>query len=205
MIVKKTPLEIERMRAAGAVVARCLRDISERIVAGVTTTGDIDCMAEELVASYGATSSFKNYRGYPDTVCVAVNEEVVHGIPGAKKLMPGDIVGIDLGAVVDGWHGDAAVTVAIGNVSKEAVRLIRVTREALYKGIEQARPGNRLSDIGHAIQSHVESHGYSVVRDLVGHGIRPEHARGAARAQLRTTGQGAEAGGRHDSCHRADG
>ena len=158
MIVKKTPLEIEKMRAAGAVVARCLKEISESIVAGETTTGDIDRMAEELLAKYGALSSFKNYRGYPDTVCVAVNEEVVHGIPGAKKLMAGDIVGIDLGAIVDGWHGDAAITVAVGGkASKEAMRLIRVTREALYKGIEQARPGNRLSDIGSAIQTYVES------------------------------------------------
>jgi methionyl aminopeptidase len=105
-------------------------------------------------------------------VCVAVNEEVVHGIPGDRALMTGDILGIDLGAIVNGWHGDAAITVAVGgNASEEATRLLRVTREALYKGIEAARPGNRLSDIGHAIQSYVEKNGYSVVRDLVGHGI----------------------------------
>ncbi|MCE5314798.1 MAG: type I methionyl aminopeptidase [Armatimonadota bacterium] len=172
MIVKKTPAEIEKMRAAGAVVARCLREIAERIVPGKTTTMDIDRMAEELIAKYGAISSFKDYRGYPNTVCVAVNEEVVHGIPGDRALMTGDIVGIDLGAIVDGWHGDSAISVAVGGkASDEATKLLRVTREALYKGIEAARPGNRLSDIGHAIQSYVEKNGYSVVRDLVGHGI----------------------------------
>jgi methionyl aminopeptidase len=172
MITKKTPAQIEKMRAAGAVVARCLKEIAENIEPGKTTTLDIDKMAEELIEKYKATSSFKNYRGYPNTVCVAVNEEVVHGIPSDRALMPGDILGIDLGAIVDGWHGDSAITVAIGGkASAEAMRLLRVTREALYMGIEAARPGNRLSDIGHAIQSYVEKNGYSVVRDLVGHGI----------------------------------
>lgn len=160
------------MRAAGQVVACCLRDIVSQIEPGKTTTRDIDVMAEELLKKYGARSSFKNYRGYPNTVCVAVNEEVVHGIPGSRILMPGDIVGIDLGAIVDGWHGDSAVTVPVGGVaSDEASRLLKIGREALYKGIEMARPGNRLSDIGHAIQKHVEKNGYSVVRELVGHGI----------------------------------
>ena len=172
MISKKTPDEIEKMRIAGAVVARCLKRIAELIEPEKTTTKDIDVMAEELIKSFGAISSFKNYRGYPNTVCVAVNEEVVHGIPGNRVLMPGDIVGIDLGAIVNGWHGDSAITVAVGGIaSNDAKKLIKVTREALYKGIEQARPGNRLSDIGHAVQSYVEKHGYSVVRDLVGHGI----------------------------------
>lgn len=172
MIVKKTPAQIEKMRAAGAVAARCLAELVELIVPGRTTTAQIDSMAEELLARHGAVSSFKNYRGYPNTVCVAVNEEVVHGIPSGRVLLPGDIVGIDLGVIVDGWHGDTAVSVAVGGqASEEAARLLKVGREALYKGIEQARPGNRLSDIGHAIQSHVERRGYSVVRDLVGHGI----------------------------------
>lgn len=172
MIIKKTPQEIEKMRAAGAVVARCLKDIAEAIEPGKTTTLDIDVMAEELIRKYGAISSFKNYRGYPNTVCVAVNEEVVHGIPNNRALVPGDIVGIDLGVIVDGWHGDSAITVAVGGTaSTEAWKLLQVTKEALFKGIEQARPGNRLSDIGHAIQSYVEKKGYSVVRDLVGHGI----------------------------------
>ena len=172
MILKKTPVEIEKMRVAGAVVGRCLKEIGKSIVPGQTTTRDIDNLAEGLIAKHGGVSSFKNYRGYPSTVCASVNEEVVHGIPGSRVLMPGDIIGVDLGAIVDGWHGDAAMTFAVGGViSKEAQDLLRVTRDGLFKGIEQARPGNRLSDIGHAIQDWVESRGYSVVRDLVGHGI----------------------------------
>lgn len=172
MIIRKTPAEIEKMRAAGVIVARCLKELSELIVPEKTTTLDLDRMSEELIRKYGAISSFKNYRGYPNTVCVAVNDEVVHGIPGSRVLKRGDIVGIDLGAILNGWHADAAVTVAVGgNASSEAMRLLKITKEALFKGIEQARPGNRLSDIGHAIQSYAESHGYSVVRDLVGHGI----------------------------------
>jgi methionyl aminopeptidase len=172
MVIKKTPAEIEKMRAAGAVVARCIHELSELIVPGKTTTQDIDRMAEELILKYGGIGSFKNYRGYPNTVCVAVNEEVVHGIPGARVLMPADIVGIDLGVIMDGWHGDSAISLAVGGqATPEAMALLKVTKEALFKGIEQARPGNRLSDIGHAIQSYVEKRGYSVVRDLVGHGI----------------------------------
>lgn len=172
MIIKKTAAQIEKMRAAGAVVAKCLKDISESIVPGKTTTMDIDRIAEECIKKYNAKSSFKNYRGYPNSVCVAVNEEVVHGIPGERALMPGDIVGIDFGAIVDGWQGDSAITVLVGGKgSEEAKRLLRITREALYTGIEAARVGNRLSDIGHAIQTYVEKNGYSVVRDLVGHGI----------------------------------
>jgi len=172
MIIRKTPAEIEKMRVAGAAVAGCLKEIVERVEAGKTTTLDIDILAEELIPKHGGVSSFKNYRGYPNTVCVAVNEEVVHGIPRDRVLVPGDILGIDLGMIVDGWHSDAAVTIAVGGTaSKEAMRLLRVTREALYKGIEQARPGKRLSDIGHAIQEHVERNGFSIVRDLVGHGI----------------------------------
>ena len=172
MIIRKTPAEIEKMRVAGATVARCLKEIAERIVPGRTTTIDIDEMAEELIVRHGGISSFKDYRGYPNTVCVAVNEEVVHGIPGGRVLMPGDILGIDLVIHVDGWHGDAAITVPVGGeASKQAEDLLRATREALFKGIEQARPGNRVSDVGHAIQSYVEARGYSVVRELVGHGI----------------------------------
>ena len=172
MIIRKTQAEIEKMRAAGAVVARCLKVITERIIPGTTTTADIDRMAEQMITEFGAVPSFKNYRGYPNTACVAVNEEVVHGIPSARVLVPGDILGIDLGAILDGWHGDAAVTVAVGGkASPEAMRLLKIGSEGLYKGIEQAVPGKRLSDIGHAIQRHVEMHGYSVVRESVGHGI----------------------------------
>lgn len=172
MIVKKTAQEIEKMRAAGAMVARCLREISEFIEPGKTTTQDIDAKAEELIRNYGGIASFKNYRGYPNTVCVAVNEEVVHGIPGNRVLVPGDIVGIDLGVILEGWHGDSALTVAVGGqASPEAAALMKVTKEALFKGIEQAKIGNRVSDIGHAIQTYAERRGYSVVRELVGHGI----------------------------------
>ena len=172
MIIKKTPGEIEKMRAAGAVVARCLKGIVDSLVPGRTTTLDIDKMAEHLIAEHGAVSSFKNYRGYPNTVCVAVNEEVVHGVPGPRALMPGDILGVDLGVILNGWHADAAVTVVVGGRgSPEGMRLLKVGKEALFKGIEKARPGNKLSDIGHAIQNYVEKQGYSVVRDLVGHGI----------------------------------
>lgn len=164
--------EIEKMRSAGAVVARCLIELAERIEPGKTTTQDIDRMAEELILQYGGIASFKNYRGYPNTVCVAVNEEVVHGIPNKRVLLSGDIVGIDLGVILDGWHADAAHTVAVGGeASPEGTALMKVTKEALFKGIEQARVGNRVSDIGHAIQEYVERRGYSVVRELVGHGI----------------------------------
>ncbi len=172
MIVRKTPAEIEKMRAAGAVVARCLKELAGMIEPGKTTTQDIDTMAEELIGRYGGIGSFKNYRGYPNTVCVAVNEEVVHGIPNKRVLLPGDIVGIDLGVILDGWHGDSAISMAVGGqASPDAAALLKVTNEALFKGIEQARIGNRVSDIGHAIQDYVERRGYSVVRELVGHGI----------------------------------
>lgn len=172
MIVRKSPRDIENMRAAGKLVARCLREVSEFIVPEKTTTLDIDVFTEELLQKYGVIGSFKNYRGYPNTICVAVNEEVVHGIPGRRVLSKGDVVGLDLGVIVNGWHADSAITVLVGGESlPEAERLVKITKEALFKGIEQARPGKRLGDIGYAIQSYVEKHGYSVVRDLVGHGI----------------------------------
>jgi methionyl aminopeptidase len=174
VIKLKSPEQIEKMRAAGQVVARAIEALSEAIVPGKTTTGDLDRIAERIILAAGAKPSFKGYRGFPNAVCVSVNEEVVHGIPGERVLQPGDIVGIDVGAVLDGWHGDSAVTLPVGDVSEEAKRLIRVTREALFCGIEQARIGNRISDISHAIQEHAEKHGYSVVRDLVGHGIGSE-------------------------------
>ncbi|NLN76442.1 MAG: type I methionyl aminopeptidase [Armatimonadetes bacterium] len=172
MVIRKTSAQIEKMRAAGAVLARCINEIVQSIEPDKTTTQDIDEISEELIRKYKGIGSFKNYRGYPNTVCVAVNEEVVHGIPGSRVLRTGDVVGIDLGVIIDGWHADSAVTVAVGGqTSPEAAKLLKVTKEALFKGIEQARPGNRLSDIGHAIQSYAERRGYSVVRDLVGHGI----------------------------------
>jgi methionyl aminopeptidase len=172
MIKLKKPEEIEKMRVAGQVVARTLEALEKSIEPGKTTTLDLDRVAERLIKEQGAISSFKGYRGYPNTVCVAVNEEVVHGIPSDERVIQsGDIVGIDIGAIVDGYHGDSAMTVAVGEVSDEAKRLLKITREALFKGIAQAKVGNKLVDIGAAIQTYAEGNGYSVVRDLVGHGI----------------------------------
>jgi len=128
-------------------------------------------LAEEYIKRHGGIPAFKGYRGYPRSLCVSVNEEVVHGIPGKRKLKEGDIVSLDLGVLMDGYYGDAAITVPVGKVSELAKKLIKVTEEALYRGIEMARPGNRLSDISHAIQTHVEKAGFSVVREFVGHGI----------------------------------
>jgi methionyl aminopeptidase len=135
------------------------------------TTEELNALVDEYIRSKGAEASFKGYNGYPASICASVNEEVVHGIPGKKVLKEGDIISIDVGAHKGGFHGDAAVTVPVGRIGKEARRLLDVTRSALMKGIEMARPGNHLGDISHAIQREVEEHGYSVVRKLVGHGI----------------------------------
>lgn len=171
MITRKSRDEIEKMRAAGRVVASALKQLAESIVPGKTTTADMDALAEEIILRHGAIPSFKGYKGYPNATCIAINHEVVHGIPGPRLLQEGDIVGIDLGAILDGYHADSAITVPVGEVSPEAERLMKVTREALFAGIRMARAGNRLTDISHAIQEYVERHHYSVVRDLVGHGI----------------------------------
>jgi methionyl aminopeptidase len=174
MIQLKTAEEIAKMRRAGQIVARTLYALEQAIVPDRTTTGELDALAEEMLSRDGAKPAFKGYRGYPKAICTSINEEVVHGIPGARVIRRGDIVGIDLGAVVDGYYADAAVTVAVGEVSAEARRLLRVAKKALFMGIVQARPGKRLGDISSAIQQHVEQHGYSVVRALVGHGIGRE-------------------------------
>ena len=171
MIILKSDIEIEKMRAAGQIVAVALAEMAESIVPGKTTTADLDRLADEILARHKAIPSFKGYRGYPSATCLSINEEVVHGIPSVRVLEEGEIVGIDLGAVVDGYHGDSAITLPVGEVSREAQRLIRDTRGALFAGIRMARVGNRLGDISHAIQVYAESRGYSVVRDLVGHGI----------------------------------
>jgi len=169
-IILKSPAEIDLMRKAGEVVAGCHDLAQKRIVAGITT-GELDLEVEEYILSTGAKPSFKGYMDYPATACISVNEEVVHGIPGARVIRDGDIVGFDIGAIWEGYHGDAARTFAVGKISAETRRLMEVTREALLRGIEQARVGNRLSDISHAIQEHAEAAGFSVVRSLVGHGI----------------------------------
>lgn len=170
MIILKSPEEIEKIRAADRIVAKTLMALKEMVKPGMTTA-ELDRAAEEMVRAEGARPTFKGYRGFPAALCVSVNSEVVHGIPGKKKLKEGDIVSLDLGADCEGYFGDAAITVGVGEISAHAQRLMDVTRESLYKGIEQATEGNRLSDISHAIQTHVEAAGFSVVTDFVGHGI----------------------------------
>lgn len=170
MITLKTPDETAKMREAGRIVAAMLAACRAAVRPGVTT-GELDRIAAEVLRKHGATSSFLGYYGYPATICTSVNEEIVHGIPGKRKLREGDIIGIDAGAIVDGWHADAAITVPVGTVSEAAAKLIAVTEEALVRGIKAAQVGGRLGDIGAAVQSFVEGHGYSVVRNYVGHGI----------------------------------
>jgi methionyl aminopeptidase len=165
--------EVEAIRAAAQLVARTLQLMRREVRAGVTTI-DLDRLAEEFIRSHGGRPSFKGYRGFPASICASVNDQVVHGIPGPRALREGDIIGIDVGVELEGFHGDAAWTFPVGAVSEEATRLLQVTREALAKGIEQARPGARIGDISHAVQSHVEAAGFSVVRELVGHGIGRE-------------------------------
>jgi methionyl aminopeptidase len=170
VIVCRSPAEIERMRPAGALVAEVLAEVRAAVRPGVTTK-DLDAIAEARIARAGAEALFKGYHGYPATICASVNEQVIHGIPSGRALVEGDIVSVDVGARLDGFCGDAAVTIPVGRVSAEAATLLRVTEEALFRGIAQARAGRRVSDIGHAVQVHVEAHGFSVVREFVGHGI----------------------------------
>lgn len=170
MIIKKTPEQIERMAAAGAILVRTLSLLEGKIRPGVTTA-DLDRAAERFIRSQGAEPAFKGYRGFPGSICASPNSMIVHGIPGAYRLGRGDIISIDVGVVLDGWVADAARTFAVGPVSPVATRLLRVTEESLYLGAEQARPGGRLGDISHAIQRHVENAGFSIVRTLVGHGV----------------------------------
>ena len=171
MIVCRSAAEIERMRRANQFVALVLSQLEAAVAPGVTTA-DLDRLAERLVRDGGAEPAFKGYRGYPATLCASVNEQVVHGIPSASRVLKaGDIVSLDIGVKLDGFYGDSAVTVPVGEVPDATHQLLRVTNEALERGIRQAQVGGRLSDIGHAIQGWVESHGFSVVREFVGHGI----------------------------------
>lgn len=170
MIILKSPEEIEKMARACRIVAETINALKEIIKPGISTK-DIERFVDKMVASYGATAAFRGYRSYPSSVCTSVNNQVVHGIPSAVELKEGDIISIDLGVYDEGFYGDAAVTLPVGRISPEAERLLRVTEESLYIGIDKARPGNRVSDISHAIQKHVESNGFSVVRSFVGHGI----------------------------------
>jgi methionyl aminopeptidase len=170
MIIKKTPEEIERMAAAGAILVRTMDLLSGKIRPGVTTA-DLDQAAERFIRSQGATPAFKGYRGFPGSICASPNSMVVHGIPGPYKLAKGDILSVDIGVVLDGWVADAARTFPVGPISPVAEKLLRVTAESLLAAVPQCRAGNRLGDIGHAVQEHVEAQGLSVVRSLVGHGI----------------------------------
>jgi methionyl aminopeptidase len=171
MIVCKSPAEIARMRAASELVAAVLTDLQGAIAPGVST-GELDERAEAKIRAAGAAPAFKGYHGYPATLCVSINEEVIHGIPSRKRLLKdGDIVSVDVGAVLDGFVGDSAVTFPVGAISERAALLLRVTQESLYGAILAAKSGGRVSDIGHAVQRHVEANGCSVVREFVGHGI----------------------------------
>jgi methionyl aminopeptidase len=170
----KTPEQIAGMRKAGLVVGQTLELMRSSVRAGITT-GELDAIAEDKIRSAGATPSFKGYHGFPGSICASVNDEVVHGIPGDRVLADGDVISIDCGAIVDGWHGDAAITVAVGDVPSEVTELMRVTEEAMWRGIGAARLGGRVTDISHAIESHVRSQGsYGVLEDYVGHGIGSE-------------------------------
>jgi len=171
LIVYKSQAEIESLEKANALVLKIL-DALEAMVAPGVTTAELDRESEELTRRAGARPAFKGYRGFPGSLCASINEEVIHGIPSKKRsLREGDIISLDFGVVLDGYYGDSARTVAVGRVPETSSRLLAVTREALDRGLAQAQVGARLSDIGHAIQSHVERAGFSVVREFVGHGI----------------------------------
>ena len=170
-IVRKSPEEIEKMRRSGQLVRRVLNHVKAMVVPGATTM-DLEKAAEKLIAELGATPAFKGYHGYPATICASINDEVIHGIPSGRRVLnEGDIISLDVGASLDGYFGDSAITLPVGQVSESAATLLRVTEESLYKAIACVRSGARVSDIGHAVQQHVEAFGFSVVREFVGHGI----------------------------------
>src|SRR5215210_3527710 len=170
MIIGKSKKELEKMRAAGRLVAQVREELRRMVRPGVTTL-ELDAAAEKMIRDAGALPTFKGYHGFPFSICASVNEQVVHGFPSAYQLKEGDIFSIDVGATLEGFVGDTATTVPVGHVSPELLELIRVTEECLERGIEQWREGRHLGDIGGAVQSHAEAHGYSVVREYVGHGI----------------------------------
>jgi methionyl aminopeptidase len=171
MIVLKSPREIELMRRGGHILADVMEHLKAVVRPGITTL-DVDEEVEEFITSRGAAPAFKGYRGFPATVCVSINEEVVHGIPSAqRRLKDGDIVGLDLGCIVEGYYADCAFTMGLGEIPPAVQRLLDVTRESLELAIAECQPGRRLSDVSHAVQRHVEAHGLAVVRAFVGHGI----------------------------------
>ncbi len=170
MIQLKTDEEIEIQRQSSLLVGKTLAEVAKLIKPGVKT-GELDKVAEEFILDHGAVPGFKGYGGFPATLCISVNDEVVHGIPGDRELKDGDIVSIDCGTLMNGFYGDSAYTFAVGNIDSEVLDLLKRTKESLYLAIEQAVAGKRVGDIGNAVQKHVESYGFSVVRDLVGHGV----------------------------------
>ncbi|MDP4161684.1 MAG: type I methionyl aminopeptidase [Bacillota bacterium] len=170
MIICKTPREIEIMREAGRIVALTHQELKKHITPGVTTK-ELDRIAEEFISKHDAIPSFKGYNGFRGSICASVNNELVHGIPGDRVLNEGDIISIDIGAKYKGYHGDSAWTYAVGKIDVETQRLLDVTEESLFQGLNEAKPGERLSNISHKIQSYVEANGFSVVREYVGHGI----------------------------------
>jgi methionyl aminopeptidase len=172
-IILKTPEQLDAMAAAGRIHARCLQMLIASCRPGITTT-ELDAIAEKFIRSQGATPSFKGYRGFPGSICASPNARVVHGIPDAYALQRGDVLSLDVGVTYDGWVADGAVTVPIGEVSQEASALLEATEGSLFAAVEASQSGNRLSDISHAVQEHVEAAGFQVVRSLVGHGIGRE-------------------------------
>jgi methionyl aminopeptidase len=170
MIICKTPREIEIMREAGRIVALTHQELKKHIAPGITTI-ELDRIAEDFIRKHDAIPSFKGYNGFRGSICASVNNELVHGIPGDRILNEGDIISIDIGAKYNGYHGDSAWTYAVGKIDEETKRLLDVTEESLFQGLKEAKPGERLSNISHAIQKYVEANGFSVVREYVGHGV----------------------------------
>ena len=170
MIIIHSEEELKLIRASSRIVAEVLKELNEHLKPG-TTTGELDEIAEGMIRTKGGEPAFKGYKGFPATICASINEEIIHGIPGLRVLKEGDIISVDLGVKYKGYFGDSAITAIVGEVSSDIHRLLKVTREALFKGIKKARAGNSLSDISHSIQSYVEKNGFSVVREFVGHGI----------------------------------
>ena len=173
MIIRKTPEQVEKMALAGDVLVRCLKMVESKARPGVTT-GELDAAAEKFIRSQDATPAFKGYRGFPGSICASPNSMVVHGIPGPYELRRGDVLSVDVGVVKDGWVADAAMTMPVGAVGADAVKLLDVTKASLFAGVEQMRPGNHLGDVSAAIQRSVEAEGMSIIRTLVGHGIGRE-------------------------------
>ena len=173
MIRIRTPQEIEKLRVSCRIVAKVLHILKEAVRAGVSTL-ELDALAEDIILREKGRPAFKGYMGYPKTLCTSINEQVVHGIPSERRLKDGDIVSIDVGVFAEDFYGDAAETLTIGDVDPETLRLIRVTKESFYKGVKKARPRNRVSDISHAVETHVTENGFVVVKDFVGHGIGKE-------------------------------